>query len=397
MSIESQLRSYDELNEMQVAAIQSESSTQLDFSQGSVNLAYVQSNSGIALMLQSIAVYLYSFARASTLVNADPTDINPDLDSFINQFSQNPEDAFNRLPAVASEGDVTFSRYDTSQQAVIPASTSADNTTQVETTIGNIIYNVIVDKANPNWNDALQGYVIPVNTASIYVPAQAAVAGSSGNVAANQINTLVQGIPYVNNVNNPQAFTNGRDTESDSAFLARFQQVINSLSKATPLAVEAAIESVRTGILYNVLGNKNYSLQPQPGFITVVIDDGSGEPPSSLLSAVESILEKTVALAVLFGVYATTPITENISATLLIDPTYDETLIHDAVVEALTKYINNLNPGEPLYYSKIPNIIYLVSPGIWNVNNLLVNGSANDIIPTGIQSVKIGTVTLNFS
>lgn len=385
MPIQNLLKSFDELNTEQAAAVQAKSSDVLQISPGSDLLAIIESNSAITVWLESIAVYLYAFARASTCISNDPTQINPDLDSWMEQFK------FFRLPAKAATGNVTFSRTTTTQQAVIPLSA------QVTTQIGNIVFQVTKDTSNPAWNETLNGYTIAVGVASVTVPVQAVVAGVTGNVDANQINLIVSAIPYVNSVNNAVATTNGEDVERDPAFLARFQLYINSLSKATPPAINAAIESVQDGILYNVIENKNYTLATQLGFFTVIIDDGSGDPPDSLVTAVNTIISLTRGLSIKWGVYKTTPVTAAISANLVVDATYDAPQLIIGVETAITAYVNNLKPGAQLDITKLPNIIYNVSPAILNIQGLEINGATNDFTPTAIQSVKVGTFTITTS
>jgi uncharacterized phage protein gp47/JayE len=357
----------------------------LQISPGSDLLAIIESNSAMSVWHQSIAVYLYAFARASTCISNDPTQTNPDLDSWLAQFK------FPRLAATFATGNVTFSRTTTTQQAVIPLAS------QVTTQIGNIVFQVTKDSTNPAWNETLNGYVIAVSAASVTVPVQAVVAGTTGNVDANQINLIVSAIPYVNSVNNAVATTNGEDIERDPAYLARFQLYINSLSKATPPAINAAIESVQDGILFNVLENINYALAQQLGFFTVIIDDGTGDPPDSLVTAVNNIISVTRGLSIKWGVYKTTPVTAAISANLVIDGAYDGPQLIIGVETAITAYVNNLNVGVALDITKLPNIIYKVSPGILNIQALEINGATNDFTPTPIQSVKVGTFTLTTS
>jgi uncharacterized phage protein gp47/JayE len=385
MPIQNLLKSFDELNTEQATAVQAKSSDVLQISPGSDLLAIIESNSAMTVWLESIAVYLYAFARASTCISNDPTQTNPDLDSWLAQFK------FPRLAATFATGNVTFSRTTTTQQAVIPLAS------QVTTQIGNIVFQVTKDSTNPAWNETLNGYVIAVSAASVTVPVQAVVAGTTGNVDANQINLIVSAIPYVNSVNNAVATTNGEDIERDPAYLARFQLYINSLSKATPPAINAAIESVQDGILFNVLENINYALAQQLGFFTVIIDDGTGNPPDSLVTAVNNVISVTRGLSIKWGVYKTTPVTAAIGANLVIDGAYDGPQLIIGVETAITAYVNNLNVGVALDITKLPNIIYKVSPGILNIQALKINGTTNDFTPTPIQSVKVGTFTLTTS
>lgn len=380
MALQDLLKSFDDLNTEQVQAVQAKSNDVLQVTTGSDLLALIESNSALAVWLQSIAVYLYAFARASTSAGTD-------LDSWMAQFD------FERLLATYGTTNVTFSRIVDTQPATILVGI------QVTTQIGNIIFNVIEDSTNPYWVPIINGYSIPTGTASASIPVKAAVAGITGNVAANQINLIVSAIPFINSVTNPNAVTNAQDIETDPAFIVRFILYINSLSKATPPAINAAIESVQDGILFNVLENENYALTTQLGFFTIIIDDGSGNPPDSLVIAVNNIIAITRGLSIKWGTYKTVPVTVTISANLVLDPTYNASLIVVAVQNALIAYVNNLNVGTALEITKLPNIIYKVSPGILNIQTLEVNGATSDVTPTPIQSLKTntGSITLTTS
>lgn len=382
MNLQQQLKNFDDLVDMQVTAIQAASTTTIDFSVGSIELANVESNAGVVLSLEAVITYLYAYANAITSASNDPTINNPDLDRWMAQFK------FLRLPADYATTNLTFSRASTTQQAIIEIGS------QVTTNISNIIFAVTLDTTNPAYNVDYNGYVLPAGQSSVTVPSQCTQAGTIGNVAANQLTFLSTAVPYVDNVTNPTAAVNGENIENDQHYLARFQLYINSLSKAIKAAIEAAIEGVQDGIQYNLIENKNYSLATQLGFFMAIIDDTTGTPPDSLVTAVNNAISAVRGLAIKWGVYKTVPITVTITANLLIDPAYDATQLVAAAVTALQTYIKNLEPGDSLEYTKLPNVMYVVSQGILNINNLLVNGATADITPTAVQSVKPGTITL---
>src|SRR3954452_809264 len=92
------------------AAVQGAASALLDFNPGSVLLAIAEAVSGIVLWLQAIVLQLLTMTRASTSVGAD-------LDTWVADYG------VTRLPAAASTGQVTFSRFTATQQAVVPVGT----------------------------------------------------------------------------------------------------------------------------------------------------------------------------------------------------------------------------------------------------------------------------------
>ena len=95
-------------------AIQASASTALNFTAGSVLRAISEAVSGVVLWLQAIILQLLTLTRAATSVGAD-------LDSWCADFG------FFRLAARAATGQVTFSRFTATQQAVVPIdATGAD-------------------------------------------------------------------------------------------------------------------------------------------------------------------------------------------------------------------------------------------------------------------------------
>lgn len=76
------------------------------------------------------------------------------------------------------------------------------------------------------------------------VSVQAITSGLGGNVAANDINTLVSGFSNVDSVTNPAAFTDSREEETDLDRKNRFALYIQSLARATKGALEYAARTV---------------------------------------------------------------------------------------------------------------------------------------------------------
>ena len=353
-------QSFDQFVQNEVAAAQASSASLLDFSTGSVLLALIQANvTALGLFLQAQAVYDLSIARASTSIGSD-------LDSWMADF------AFTRLPAIAATGQVTFSRVNTTSQAVIPVGA------QVQTTTGQA-YTVILDTTNSAYNSALNGYVISVSTSSVTIVVNANTAGIAGNAIANAINVITTPIPYVDSVTNASAFINGVDIETDTDFRARFVNYLGSLSAATISAVEFAIESVQGVVSYTVTENQNYSGSSQNGYFYIVVDDGTGTPSDNLVSNVNNAVDAIVGLTVTFGVFKPIVTDATVVLTVTVASGYTHSVVAPIVQSALTNYINNLSVGEALYFSRIPQIAYDASPGVLDVSSITLNSGTSDL------------------
>lgn len=373
-----QTQTFEQYLQNMVAAIQAENQKLTDFTSGSPLLALSQANVGaVAIPIQSLLVYLQAFMRAQTSQGAD-------LDSWIAQFGNFP-----RKSALPASGDVSFYRFTTGNQATIGVGQI------VEASVGSVLFSVQADTNNPNYSPSANAYIIPPSVQSILVPVSALVAGTSGNVAANAIDTLYSSIPYVDLVSNPSAFTNGQDGESDASYLARFILYFNSLSKATYSAIESAILDFNNKLNINIVENEDYAGNFKPGFFFVILDDGTGSASPSLINDVKQVVEGVRGLTISFDVYAVVSVNVTITAQITIAPEYDETTLISQTETALNNYINELKIGEGLPYTRVAQIIYNVSPGITDVTAIVLNGGTADLTITNKQTLKPFSVVIS--
>lgn len=359
----------------QVTAIQGAAKVLVDLTVGSILRAVVEANAAVILWLQGLILQLLAITRAATSSGAD-------LDSWVGDFG------LTRLAAVASSGQVSFSRFTPSQQAVVPVGTT------IQTGDGAQQFAVTLDTTNPAYSASLGGYVLAAGVASINVPVAAATAGAGGNVSAGQINTLTQALPGVDTVSNAAAFTNGVDAESDAALRIRFIAFVASLSKATKGAVGYAITSLKQGVIYTLIENQQYNGTTDYGYFYVVVDDGTGSPGSTFLSNVANAIDAVRGVSIRFGVFAPVVVTANAGMTITTAAGYDHNAVVALVVSALRNYINALTLGQTLTYSRLAQVAYDASPGVTNVTAVTLNGGTADVAATSKQVIKAGTLTV---
>lgn len=369
-------KTFSTLVQEQVTAIQAVCATLVNFTIGSILRSIVEANAAVSLWLQGLILQLLATTRASTATAAD-------LDTWMADFG------LTRLAAVAASGAVTFSRFTPTNQATVPVGTL------VQTADGTEVFAVTVDTANPAYNAGLGAYVIAALTAAVTVPVQASVAGSAGNVSANSITLLTSAMPGIDTVTNAFAFANGLNAESDVSFRARFVNYINSLSKATIAAVGAAIMNVQQGLTYTITENLNYAGSANQGYFYVVVDDGSGAPPSPLLNSVGNAIDLVRPVGSSFGIFAPVLLTANISMTITTDVGYTHATVVSQVAAALAAYVNALPLGATLRYTRLAQIAYDTSPGVINVTVVLLNAGTADLAATAKQIIKAGTVVVS--
>lgn len=369
-------RNFTTLIQNQAAAIQSKCNTLLDFTIGSILRAMIESNGSVVLWLQGLILYVLSITRASTSTGVD-------LDSWVNDFG------VTRLAATPASGAVLFSRFTNSQGALIPVGA------QVQTADSSASFSVVVDATNSSYSASRNGYVLPAGVSSLSVPVKANIPAAGGNVVVGAITQINTSIPYVDTVTNVAQFTNGADAETDAALRTRFLAFIASLSKATKTAITYAVLSLQLGMEMTLTENYDYTGVYTPGFFYLVVDDGSGAPPSTLLDTVYAAVDAVRAVGVRFAVFAPVALTANVSMSIVTAQGYDHPTVVGQVGQAITTYINTLPVGVSLPYTRLAQVAYGSSPGVSNVNAVTLNSGTADLTATAKNVIKLGTLSVS--
>ena len=358
------------------ANVQGRATNLIDFSVGSTLRAIAEATAAVSLWLQGVALQILALTRASTSTGSD-------LDSFFADFG------LVRLGATLASGQVTFARLTASPTVIVIPIGS-----QVRTQDNSQIFNVTADPTNGNYSGSAGGYVLASTVATINVPVTAAYGGTGGNVTVGTINQILSTIPGIDTVTNASAFTNGTNSESDAAFRARFVLFINSLSKATKAAIGYAIVSLQLGLLYTITETTNFGGSGSPGF-SVVVDDGSGNPPASIITAATIAVDAVRAAGVRYQVQGASTVSAALILHITAKTGYDLPTVQAQVTAALATYINGLGLGNTLYWSKLYQVAYDASPGVATVSSLTLNGTATDLTATASQTIKSSGITLS--
>jgi phage-related baseplate assembly protein len=376
------LNTFTALVQQFAAAAQGVASALLDFTVGAAVRAIGEATSSVALWLQWVILLVLQKIRAATSVGTD-------LDTWMADFG------LTRLPAVASSGSVTFSAFTPlSSASLIPVGAN------VKTADGTRTFAVIADTTNGLWNTAMGGYLVPVGATSATVPVQDVTTdatgnlsvGTAGNVAAGAISLIATAISGMDAVTNASAFGNGIDAESDPAFRARFSLYIQTRSQATKLAVAYATLSVQQGLSYTIQENEDVDGAQDPGSFIVTVDDGTGSPPSQLLSNIRAAIDVVRPLNSVYVVQGPTVISVTVAFTMTTNPTTNKPNLLAPAETAVQDAINALPPGSTLSYGRLFFLVFGVDPSITDVQSMLVNGGASDITSTASQSIKATSV-----
>ncbi len=359
--------SFRRLVRMQAQAVQGATGRVWSLGVGSVLRAVFEANAGLALWLQWLVLLVLQATRAATSSGRD-------LDTFGADYG------FARLQATSAVGIATFSRASAGLATVVPVGAT------IRTVDGAQSFVVALDTANAAYTQA--GYALAAGATSVSVPVKSLLPGSGGNIQAGALGLLTTAIPGVDAVSNAAPFAGGLDTEPDPAFRARFVQFVDSRARATLSAVGYAVTSLQQGLAFAVSENVATDGSYRPGFFTVTIDDGSGTPPSSLLTQVYGAVDAVRPVGTAFAVVGPQVVQAVISCVITAAPGYDKAALIPLVAGAVLDYVDSLSIGQPLSYGRLFQVAFSSSPGVVNVQSLVVNGGAADIGGAPFQVVR---------
>lgn len=371
-----------------VAAIPSTVAVFLSFVVGSLELARVEAVAAVAIWLQSLIMQLLAVTRLSTSTGSD-------VDSFVADYGLPP-----RAAAVASIGQVIFSRFTPTNATSIPAGTPSVSSTgvvsysggaMVQTADGTQPFQVIPDTTQTYFNVAANAYIIPAGITSGQVTVQAVNAGIQGNVSAGSITTISTAIVGVDTVTNAAAFADGANQETDAEVMARFQLYIQSLRAAIKTAVESAIEGLEQNIQFEIVENQTLAGATQLGFFYVIISPFT----STLHDAVYAAIDAIRGLSITFAVYPASQLTANVVVTVTAATGYTLANVEAAVQTAIQNFIASIPLGSSLSWSQLYAVVWGVPGVAIPVTGLTLNGGTSDLVPTAQQQVVAGSIVVN--
>ena len=347
------------------ATVQGACSSLIDLTVGSVLRAILEASASVALWLQYLLLQVLTMTRLAT-------SIGTDADSWVQDFGMT------RLPATLAVGQVVMSSFNpTSQAATIP------NGATVRTSDGSQSFAVI---GGP--------YTRSVGMPTVTVTVEAVVGGPGGNVQAGTISLLGTAISGIDTVSNPNAFGGGTAAETDTALRLRFVTYINTRSQATEQAIGYAIASVQQGLTYSIQENVAPDGTAAPGHVNIIVDDGSGTPPASLLAAVAAAIDLVRPVGTVISVNPPTLLTATVDLVISVDASEAASVAQATVQMALNTYINSLGVGQALRFSRLAGLCYDADTAVANVQGVLLNAGTTDVGGLPGTVVRVGTVVV---
>ncbi|MBI5598660.1 MAG: baseplate J/gp47 family protein [Deltaproteobacteria bacterium] len=228
------------------------------------------------------------------------------------------------------------------------------------------------------------------------VTAQAVEGGSSGNLPASTSLTIQDPPAGVDSsASNALAFTGGTDKEADADLLSRLLDIIRQPPAGGNESdyKQWALEVTGVDAAYV------YPLRLGLGSVTVVpLVAGSGSsriPTQTLVDSVTTHIDALRPVSVkIFQVLAPTAKTQAVTATIKVASGYTFSQVQPWVEDAITAYLNIMQPGEILYKSKLERVISDVE----GVDDRSLTVPAANVTPANsgstIEMICPGTLTI---
>lgn len=200
----------------------------------------------------------------------------------------------------------------------------------------------------------------------VTVAAESEESGEAYNVLGNTITTLTSVPDGVVSVTNGAAFSGGTDEEPIETYRDRLLRAIRSPSTGSAEDLRRwaeEIDGVETATVYS---NDNLGV-PTNGHATVRISGPGGSVPGApVVTAVQSYLESKDLANITIHVDTYVAVATNISVGVVVEEGFELPSVQQAVVDALTDFLNSMPVGETLRVSAVIATVLAV-PGIVDV------------------------------
>lgn len=238
--------------------------------------------------------------------------------------------------------------------------------------------------------------------------------GLTGNVPAGSITTIISALPYPLFVTNPTPTAGGANAELPSQTFARLTSKILSFGLASPVAIANACigiqapnstETVAFATVY-----EPWTVTPASGAgFDVYVDNGSGSASSSLLSAVTSVLNGSVALnesgyrpaGVPYTVNAVVPVYASVSVSGTVLVANQATLLQSSISNSVTAFFGGNPFGASVTVSDLIAVVSNVSGNLLSSFGVTLYDSSgtsvNSVTPLAYGRVILTQVNVSIT
>lgn len=238
---------------------------------------------------------------------------------------------------------------------------------------------------------------------TVTVSAQASLAGSDGNTAANTIVINSSAYDDVTGVTNDNPFTGGIDEESDDSLkdrISEYDKTQGESNVGNPSDYKQWAESVPGTGSASIIRSTDTS-----GLVTIVLTDGNGDPASSTLCTAvynyimspDDDMARLAPCGATLSVVPPQTLALTISATLSLKSGTVET-VAAAMVKNMKSYFSECVTDGEVLYQRVGNILGDIE-GVYDYSLLYLNGGQANVklSPGAYPSIDINQITFTLA
>lgn len=356
------LPNFQELYELGKNEIETKNTSLNDFNEGSVLDAHLGASAAIGM---DVIYRLGQIIRAFYISTAE----GDDLERRVRDFN------IEKKQAEFASGPISLTRINTTSPKLIPK-----NSTFQCSSDGTNFYNP---------NDIFFDFgITTLNNITLI----ANVAGTSGNILANSIDTIIPSPQEAITIIHPD-FTNGIDEETNQELRNRFILELQNMVRGTLPAL--TVGALRHTGINNAAGQKVHS-----GFTKLYISSGVGEPTPELLNEVQTDINLNWrAAGERVDVVSAQTQDVNIDIVVTLDPDYlilnpnyvDE--VRPYILQALQLFFQKKEMGAGLYRAEL----YKVIMGVSGIINVEINAPIDSLVGQPSKILRLGVIAIEFN
>lgn len=218
-------------------------------------------------------------------------------------------------------------------------------------------------------------------------PAEATYAGKSGNASANEVNIMQNAPVGIKSVTNPQAFTGGKDEESDDELRERIIGSYGTLPNGGNVAYYEQLALSVPG----VAAVKVLPRERGRGTVDIIIASESGMPSAALIGNVSDVMDVRREISVDVDVGAPSSKQVNVTASIAVASGYTASGVLQNVRNAVTAYFSGSRLGKNVLRAELAKVIYSVA----GVRNYSISAPSTDVEIDEDELPVLGTLSIS--
>ncbi len=218
------------------------------------------------------------------------------------------------------------------------------------------------------------------------VTVTASTTGVVTNTAAGTITRILDSLFDTFTVMNSDRLVGGNEEETDEELRQRARDYFATQRRGTTAALEVgalSVSIVRKATVY-IDGS---------GLVTVYVSDSEGNSNLEMLQLVETELLNWAAAGAVVQVSGSTPVTQDITLSLVVKLGFSVAAAIDTIQAAVTSDVNRLQSGETLYRSRISSAARAVDTT--NILDVSVSLPLANLVPASNEIIRAGIVSVS--